>query len=225
MGITRLVSLSMHYFLPYKLSVSVLDEVATTSDSKVYNLKYSNLVETKPILVRIDGAPIDSSKYDYYPSDGKVVFSETLDSQSVIAVDYHYSPINVVGTHRDDFIQPPIVAVETSGDSETGVELGTKSKWVRTEFRINLYARSEGQRDDLTDSIKVALDDSMPIWNFNDGFPVLADGRQNPSFDVTNVVGYVLFDNPVVRRNPLRSSDPIEIGRAIVTINGEYLRV
>lgn len=224
MGMTRLVDLSLNYFLAHQLARNVLGEQATTRDYKAYNLKRQNVVATRPIDVYVNGAFVDPAEYKVYPSDGKIVFNIQRDSMFVVTVDYYYPLVNVVDAYRGDFITPPIIAIDDSGDSEKGVELGTSSKSVKTEFRINVYAKTEGQRDDITDLIKAALDDAVPIWNFNNGFPVLGDGEKNSFFDVNDTLGFIYFDDPFVRRNPLQSSDPIELGRALITVYGEYLR-
>lgn len=222
MGLTRLTTLSLIYFLTQELSNKVVGGQSTRQDQRTFVLQHTNLVPTRPIFVYVDGELIEPDSYNIYPQDGRIVFSSPLESTSVTA-DYHYSFIDVVDAYRKDILNAPIVAIENVSDSERGMEIGTNTKLVTAEFRIHIYAATEGQRDDITDSIKRALDKTMPIWDFNKGFPVLYGGEINPSFDANEVVGRMLFEHPSVIRNPLRSSDRFEVGRAIITVKGEYV--
>lgn len=222
MGLTRLTTLSLIYFLNQELSMEVVGGQSIQRDTRTFALKHNRLVPTRTISVYVDGELISVDGYKVYPQDGLLVFSSPLGSASV-TVDYHYSLIDVVDAYRKDVLNAPIVAVENVGDKERGMEIGTDSKLVTAEFRINVYANTEGQRDDVTDFIKRALDKTMPIWDFNKGFPVLYGGEINPTFDVNKIVGRMCFEHPSVRRNPLQSSDRLEVGRAIIMVRGEYL--
>jgi hypothetical protein len=220
MDFTRLVDGSITFYLRHMLAYEVTERIVNGK------LSHHDIVPTRPILIYQDGVLLDKSKYDVNVNLGTIEFLEPIPPETVLTCQYWYSYISVVDAYRDDTLEPPIVVVDYAGDDEEPFELGAGRKSVRCDIEIQVYGINEGQRDDVVDSIKRALTYNVPIWDFNkNGYPVLHGGLWNKEFNPKDVVGWLYCDNRMsVRRNPLRSNDVIERGRAIINVYGEYTR-
>lgn len=228
-GMTRLSQLSMNYYIRHVMSFHIEGEKPSTTDRVSYKLRRGNLVVTKDIDVYIDGALVDKDKYDVYPQDGLIVFKTPTAAGEEVTCDYWFTFVNVLDAYTsEEEIDIPLVAIDDIGDEEEAIELGSTNKLVYVTYKLNVYGNSEAQRDDMVDMLRPAFSDqSVPIWDFNRGFPVDYEGKLivgGGGFDKDITVGKLTFSSVDVVRNPLQSSEPIERGRAIMTLTGEYIR-
>lgn len=224
MGLTRLVNSSLFYHLKENTSTFISEASTNTTDNKLYNLNHKNIIETRPIKIYRGGAEVSKEEYDVYPAKGEVVFFSAQPQDAVITASYYAALANFVPSFGEEIIYPPLVAIVNENDSERGYELGTSSRAVRSSFKIHVYGRNEGERDDLSDVIKDSLYKTVSILDFNQAFPILYDGRLNKDFN-PNEIGYLETLSVRVQRNPLQSYDHIERSRALITVLGEYVNL
>lgn len=223
MGKTRLVNLSLHYFLVHNLSYDVENDTTTTYDYVSYKLNYKNIVTTKPVTVYRNSQLVPNTEYKIFPVRGEIFFNDTQNTDDIITADFSHCFVNILQPFSEDEISPPLVAIENDNDSDRAIELGSNLSAVMYKFRIHVYGVNEGQRDDIADYIKETLKSDVYVWDFNLGFPVLRDGSINNEFDINNVINDIYFSSVRVQRNPLQSNDIIEKGRALITISGEII--
>ena len=69
---------------------------------------------------------------------------------------------------EDNTLEVPCVSVEHSVTFDNGGELG--SSWFRRTWSIDVFASTDTQRDELSDIIFQALDNSIPIRDYSSGF-------------------------------------------------------
>jgi hypothetical protein len=60
------------------------------------------------------------------------------------------------------------VSVEVSLVSDEGGELG--ASWLRRDWTIDIFAKTDTQRDDMADKIFMALDNAIPIRDYSQGY-------------------------------------------------------
>ena len=92
---------------------------------------------------------------------------------------------------NEENIKAPCVAIEHDYTDDSPLQLGTGRIDVR-DYSIYTYARTKGERDDLSELVKNFFYNDMNMFNWNN---VLANG------DYT-VIGTADFDNIVMRPNP-----------------------
>lgn len=70
-------------------------------------------------------------------------------------------------------LKAPTVVVTTNTLFGKDIELGS-SQWPNTTFALDVYAQTDGQRDDITYYLYNNLNDKLfTFYDFNDGFPDL----------------------------------------------------
>ena len=81
---------------------------------------------------------------------------------------------------ENDKLEVPCVSVEHSNTLDTGGELG--SSWFRRTWSVDVFAANDAQRDELSDIIFRALDKSIPIKDYSEGFRT--DGKSLAGADL-----------------------------------------
>jgi hypothetical protein len=105
-----------------------------------------------------------------------------------------YVPTGVylVDGFPEDFnaMRAPAIAIQNELVRPEPLQLGRGKKNI-LRYTITVYGRSDGERDDLGELVYEFLDNTMPIYNYND---VISNGQYN-------WLGYADFDNIVMRPN------------------------
>jgi len=73
------------------------------------------------------------------------------------------------GLEPDNKLRLPAVAIEHERTTDFPFQLGLGRQDTRT-FRIEIYARSDGERDDLGEMIKNYFYSTKPIYDYNEYF-------------------------------------------------------
>lgn len=220
MQITRKLNNSFMYFLLEQFGIEVKKRTLPPDGTrKIYKIPHPNIVFTKPIEIYIDDELADKNSYKVFPLLGDVIFENPV--TGTVTASYYYSPISIVGHTGGEIIHPPLVAIENSGDNEYALELGSSRADVDAFFRIHLYATNQAQRDDLCDMIKAFVRKTLVIYDYSKGFPLASDGSLH-EVEIP-VERYALLERVSVLKNPLESTDEIEVGRALITVVCNYV--
>jgi hypothetical protein len=109
--------------------------------------------------------------------------------------DYVTSGIYLMDGFPEDYnnIKIPAIAIEHSFSNSNAFQIGTGKEAVR-RFEIDIYARTDGERDDLGETVYNYFSNSMPIYDYNS---VLTSG-------VYLQVGLADFSNVMMR--PIRDA-------------------
>lgn len=202
---TRLVELSLYYKLKDVLSRSRTGEIATSANFSNYNLKYSSIQTQYPVTVHVNTVTYNSSGYSVDYINGKINFNVPLTSSDVVSVDYTYCPINIydesTSPESNDFKYPALAVYEYERE-DIAYELGSNSKELHPTWIIDVWAERGGERNDITDIVASLFDDNttIPVIDFNQGFPTNSDGTINTSFDSSKVIGYMFTDSIKYRK-------------------------
>lgn len=208
------------YFLLEQFGIEVKKRTLLPDGTrKIYKIPHPNIVFTKPIEIYIDDELADKNSYKIFPLLGDVIFENPV--TGTVTASYYYSPISIVGHTGGEIIHPPLVAIENSGDNEYALELGSSRADVDAFFRIHLYATNQAQRDDLCDMIKAFVRKTLVIYDYSKGFPLASDGSLH-EVEIP-VERYALLERVSVLKNPLESTDEIEVGRALITVVCNYV--
>ena len=91
-------------------------------------------------------------------------------------------------------LEVPCVSVEHSLTVDSGGELG--SSWFRRTWTIDIFADNDAKRDELSDMIFQALDNSIPIRDYSSGFR--EDGQSLSGADL-RIIEWAIVENRTMR--------------------------
>lgn len=130
---------------------------------------------------------LDINLYNFVASSLSYIDGFTI--LSGYSVSYVTSGIYVVDGYPNDYtnVKLPSVAIEHERSSDEGFQLGQGKTNIR-RFGIDIYARSDAQRDDLGEIIRNHFDRDMTIYDYN---IVYENGTYTP-------VGYASFSKVVM---------------------------
>lgn len=95
---------------------------------------------------------------------------------------------------ENDTLEVPCVSIEHSQTVDDGGELG--SSWFRRTWAVDVFAITDTQRDELGDIIFQALDGSIPIRDYSQGFK--NDGKALSGADL-RIIEYALVEDRTMR--------------------------
>jgi hypothetical protein len=198
MKITRLTELSLYYKLRETLSIKRTADLAKSVDFLTYTLKYNNITTTFDVVVSVNGT-IATSGYVVDYINGAIKFNNALTASDQVKVDYYYCPFNLYDessneTTDNNFKYPAIAIYEDDTDTQP-YELGSASTEKIKTYVIQVWSERGGERNDATDSIVEMLEGSIPIVDYNAGFPTNADGTKNDSFNPYNYLTVAVSDS------------------------------
>jgi hypothetical protein len=197
MKTTRLVELSLYYKLKDSLSIKRTGETLTSVDFISYNLKYDNITTTFDVVVYVDGE-IATSGYVVDYINGIIKFDSALSSSNIVKADYYYCPYRIYDESSsettDNFKYPAIAIYEDETETEP-YEIGTATTEKVKSYVVQVWSERGGERNDVTDSIVEILERSIPIIDYNAGFPVNNDGTKNMSFNPNSIVTVAVSDS------------------------------
>lgn len=190
MKISRLTELSLYYMLRDTLSIKKTKDIAKSVDFLSYSLKYNNITTTYDVVVSVNDIEATSGfVVDYI--NGVVKFDTALIASDIVKVNYYYCPFNLYDESSNELTDnakfPAIALYEDETDTRP-FELGTSQTEKVKTYIIQVWSERGGERNDATDSIVEMLEGSIPIVDYNNGFPVNADGTKNLAFDSSNII-------------------------------------
>jgi hypothetical protein len=201
MEITRLTELSLFYNMRDYLSVKKTGEVLSSTNLISYTVKYTNVITSIPMVVYKNGAIVINYTIDYV--NGIITFNSTLLVGDVVTVDYYYCIFNIYdessNATTDSFKYPAIAIYEDDTDT-AGFELGSATKETTTTWIIEVWAERGGERNDATDNIVKMFNGTIPIVNYNNGFPVNSDKTLNINFNPNDIMTYAICESIKYRK-------------------------
>jgi hypothetical protein len=79
--------------------------------------------------------------------------------------------INIVDSFPDEELTVPTVSVDGGEIDTSPAELGNRIRLKYRTWYIDVFALTKTQRDDLGFKILNALEETVPVYNYNEGFP------------------------------------------------------
>lgn len=81
------------------------------------------------------------------------------------------SYITVVDGFPEDTLVPPVVSVDYMRLPAEHFELGNKERLGNRIWIIDVFAKNKSQRDEMAYAVLHALEESIPVYNYDEGFP------------------------------------------------------
>jgi hypothetical protein len=82
-----------------------------------------------------------------------------------------YPMITVIDSFPDEELTLPTLAVDGGEIDTSPSELGNRIRLKYRTWYIDVFALTKTQRDDLGFKILNALEETIPVYNYNEGFP------------------------------------------------------
>jgi hypothetical protein len=79
--------------------------------------------------------------------------------------------INIVDGFPTEKLVVPTVAVEANVIESVPFEMGSRNRLQYRTFSIDVFAKNKSQRDDISYRVINALEEPIPVNNYNEGFP------------------------------------------------------
>lgn len=79
--------------------------------------------------------------------------------------------VTVVDAYPDELLTIPTVSVETKSLDALRFELGNRDRVAYRSWYIDVFAVNKSQRDEMAYLIKDALEECIPVYNYELGFP------------------------------------------------------
>jgi hypothetical protein len=105
-----------------------------------------------------------------------------------------YPHINVVDGFPLENLELPSVSIDWTIMTNDTYELGNRSGDFDRAWYIDVFTVNKSQRDDFTYLILEALENPIPVYDYDEGFP--------PSVSPTQL-GYLRPENTEIRRIPI----------------------
>ena len=122
--------------------------------------------------------------------------------------------ITVVDGFPETPLTPPTIAVELDSITTYPFELGNRVRGKVRTWYIDIYAKDKSQRDEYAYKVMSALEESIPVYNYDEGFP--------PSSSPSQIGGILTEDINLQIIKVLPELTELMYYRAIVTFTGEY---
>lgn len=87
-----------------------------------------------------------------------------------------YSFVTVVDDFPTTELDIPTVSVRNGQITTFEYELGNRRRVDKRLFFIDVFAKNKSQRDDFAYLIKNEVQTGIPVYDFNDGFPIDENG-------------------------------------------------
>lgn len=200
MKITRMVELSLYFYLKDNLSILKTGEVLTSTDLITYPVKFRNVVVNNELKVYVNNILQDESTYSFDYQNGILRFNSIRSVSDAVKIDYRYCYLNIYDEGQFESkkdIQMPCVVIAEEDFKDVAYELGTNKKERRGVWNIAVFADRGGERNDITDEVCELLEvGTLPVINYGLNFPFLSNGQKNVAFDPTSQIeGYLDFDS------------------------------
>lgn len=87
--------------------------------------------------------------------------------------------IEIVDENTDSDLVIPSIALSVGPINARGIQLGDRRQYNMRVWYIDIYAINKDQRSDIAYKIFRALDNGIPVYDYDEGFP--------PEFDPTQI--------------------------------------
>lgn len=79
--------------------------------------------------------------------------------------------VTIVDGYPETTLQIPTIAVESKRINTEKFELGNTKRLKIRAWVIDVFARNKSQRDEFSYRILNSLEDTIPVYNYDEGFP------------------------------------------------------
>lgn len=126
--------------------------------------------------------------------------------------------VNVIKSFPDSKvgIKLPIIAVEHDRLTGAKFEMGSRISQLTRDYIIDIFAMTETQRDEISYKIVEELDSTIPVYDYDEGFP------PDVSPSLIGGLEVLSFNMDVIRISPeLLDENESMYYRAVVTFTAE----
>jgi hypothetical protein len=203
MEISRLVELSIFYKLQEFMAVKRLAEKPKSADFQTYNLKYTSIQTSFPVVVYVNSVVHSESLYTVNYINGTIKFNTALLSTDLVEVDYYYCPVRVYDEGSipkkegdSNNISYPAIGFIEDESKYIPYEIGNSSREKHSTWIFELYSERGGERNDITDNVVEFLEGGIDVIDFNIAFPINQDGTKNINYNESaQIYGYMSADS------------------------------
>jgi hypothetical protein len=97
------------------------------------------------------------------------------------------TPVTVVDEYPEDKLIVPSICPEIGEIAKVPKEMGNRhGNTVRTWF-IDIYAKNKTQRNEMMYKVMTELEDGIPIYNYDEGYPPTVSPTQIGCLDNSNI--------------------------------------
>ena len=79
--------------------------------------------------------------------------------------------IKIVDGFPESILTVPTISIDARRLDSTNFEMGNKKRLLTRSWYIDVFAQNKSQRDDIGYTILHALEDCIPVYDYNSGFP------------------------------------------------------
>jgi len=191
-SLLRNTGLSLYYHIKNHISTQVTNEQLTSQDYKAYQSKYKLWYEVKPII-RLNG--IQTFDFSIDINNGTIIMDNQLTSTDIVTADYKYSLAYIYDDYPDNLennqLKLPAISIVNEDTVEKPYQL-TNGKKINRYYVVEIWAERGTQRDDLSETVKELFDQTLPLIDFNQGFPI-QNNRINYNFDITSQTIEIMY--------------------------------
>lgn len=98
-----------------------------------------------------------------------------------------YDFINITDGYPDEEIELPIISIEALDINPIGYELGNRVGRKDRMWVIDVLGTNKAQRDEFGYVIVDALENGIPVYDYDEGFPPSVSPTQLGALDVRNI--------------------------------------
>ena len=95
--------------------------------------------------------------------------------------------IKVVDGFPEETLEVPTISVEASTIDSYQFEMGNKERLKNRMWYIDLFAVNKSQRDELAYRVMNSLEDCIPVYDYDEGFPPLVSPTQTGCLRVDDI--------------------------------------
>jgi len=92
--------------------------------------------------------------------------------------------ITILDAFPEEEFTYPAISVEWADAKAINFELGSKTKLHFRGFVIDIFALTKTQRDEITFRLYNYLDDTIPVYDYDEGFPPSVSPSQMSCLDI-----------------------------------------
>lgn len=190
------MELSLYYKIREHLAIKKTNEKLNSVDRISYPLRYNNIPALFNVVVLVNEIEATSGyAVDYI--NGIVKFDTVLTVTDKVKATYYYCPFNIYNESSNettDILKLPAIGIYEDATDTQPFELGNSRTEKTKTYVIQIWSEHGGERNDATDSIVELLEGSLPIIDYNEGFPTNEDGSKNQTFDYSKSIALAATD-------------------------------
>lgn len=126
----------------------------------------------------------------------------------------HVPAINIVDSFPINGLTLPMISIDYHTIDTYNFEMGTKSQGRLRSWFIDVFAINKAQRDEMAFAILDSLETSIPVYNYDEGFP--------PSSSPSRIGCLMIHDVKLEILKVIPEFTEKMYYRAVVSFLGEY---